>query len=614
MARWDGLFNRDKNKEKVSFRESFEALRYLKPFFRLIWKTSPALTLTNVVLRILKAMLPLAILFVGKLIIDEVILQINNDVADLSLLWRYVAIEFGLAFLSNGLNRLINLMDALLGDLFANRTSEELIEKAATLDLAQFENADFYDKLERARRQTTNRVVLMSQVLTQMQEIITVVFLTAGLVYFEPWLILLLFIAVLPTFLSETYFNQSSYSLVRSWTPERRELDYLRYIGASDNTAKEIKIFGLAEFIRDRFRMLADKYYKANKQLAIKRTIWGSVFHMLGDVAYYGAYVFIILRTVGGLLSVGDLTFLSGSFNRLRNLLQSILTRFSKISESALYLQDYFDFMEMNPEVRNATEPIPVPETISSGFVFEDVGFRYPGTDKWAIRHLSFSLKAGEKLALVGENGAGKTTLVKLLARLYDPTEGRILLEGRDLKDYDVIELRRAIGVIFQDFVKFYFIAAENIAIGSIDEREAREQIVDAARDSLADQVIEQLPEQYDQMLGRRFSGGVDLSGGEWQKVALARAYMRNAQLLILDEPTAALDARAEYEAFQRFAELTKGKTAVLISHRFSTVRMADRILVLKNGKLAEIGSHEELLRTGGLYAELFQLQAKGYQ
>jgi ATP-binding cassette subfamily B protein len=614
MAIWDGLTNREKQHEKVSFKESFKALKYLTPFFKLIWQTSKKLTIANVVLRILKAALPLATLYVGKLIVDEVILQIAADEKSLRYLWQLVAFEFILAISSNIFNRLISLFDALLGDLFSIETSEQLIKKAAILDLQQFENPNFYDKLERARRQTTNRVVLMSQILDQFQEIITIVFLAGGLIYFEPLLIILLIVAVLPSFLSETHFNQSDYSLVRSWTPERRELDYLRYIGASDETAKEIKIFGLADFIKDRFSRLSRKYYEVNKSLAIRRSLWGSVFNILGDLAYYGAYVFILLRTVATVLSVGDLTFLSGAFNRLRNLLQSILTRFSKISESALYLQDYFDFMEIQPSIANVQNALLVPKKIQKGFEFINVGFQYPGTDFWAIRHVSFHLNVGEKLALVGENGAGKTTLVKLLARLYDPTEGQILLDGVDLKSYQLEDLRSNIGVIFQDFIKFHFTAAENISIGSIEEKLKTEKIISAAEDSLANQVIEKLPKQYEQMLGKRFSGGVDLSGGEWQKVALARAYMRDAQLLILDEPTAALDARAEFEAFTRFADLTHGKTAVLISHRFSTVRMANRILVLKNGQLEEIGSHEELIANKGLYAELFNLQAKGYQ
>ncbi|MDH3246113.1 MAG: ABC transporter ATP-binding protein/permease, partial [Saprospiraceae bacterium] len=498
--------------------------------------------------------------------------------------------------------------------LYANHSSVELIQKAASMDLAQFEDPNFYDKLERARRQTTGRVTLMTMVLSQFQDIITVITLAAGLIVFAPLLIVLLIVAIVPSFLNEAYFSRSGYSLVRSWTPERRELDYVRFIGASDVTAKEIKLFGLADFLSERFRKLAHKYYLANRKLAIQRTIWGSIFHIIGDLAYYGAYVLIIIRTVAGILTIGDLTFLSGSFARLRSQLQGIFSRFSRITESSLYLQDYFSFMEIKPRMLLDSGGLTFPDTIREGFRFHGVGFKYPESDNWAVRNVSFTLHPGEKLALVGENGAGKTTLVKLLARLYDPTEGTITLDGIDIREYDLASYRRAIGVIFQDYVKYYFTARENIAVGHIEELENREQIEFAANQSLADQVIDKLPKRYQQVLGKRFAEGKELSGGEWQKIALARAYMKDSKLLILDEPTATLDARAEYEAFQRFAELTVGKTAVLISHRFSTVRMADRILVLKNGEVLELGSHEELLQLNGLYAELFQLQAAGYR
>jgi ATP-binding cassette subfamily B protein len=331
-------------------------------------------------------------------------------------------------------------------------------------------------------------------------------------------------------------------------------------------------------------------------------------------LAYYGAYVLIIVRTVAGALSVGDLTFLSGSFNRLQNQVQNFLSTFTRITESALYLQDYFDFLAIRPGITDGPDAVDPPDRIREGIRFENVGFRYPGTDVWAVRNVSFSLKAGEKLALVGENGAGKTTLVKLLARMYDPSEGAIYLDGTDIRTFRIEAYRKMIGVIFQDYVRFSFTAGENIAVGQIEESGRREQIVGSAEKSLADPVIRKLPGQYEQMLGKRFAEGVDLSGGEWQKIALARAYMRDAQLVILDEPTAALDARAEFEVFKRFAELTAGKTAVIISHRFSTVRMADRILVLKNGQMHELGTHDELLAKQGLYAELFQLQATGYK
>jgi len=601
------------NSKKPSFRDRLDAFKNLPRFFRMIWETSPAMTVGNVIMRIIKAAIPVVMLWVGKLIIDEIIFQMDQPEAFYGNLWLYLGLEFGLAILSDVTNRAITLLDGLLGDLFSNQTSVKLIHHAATLDLYQFEDSEFYDKLERARRQTNSRTVLMSQVLTQVQNIITIGFFAAGLIAFKPILILILVVAILPSFLGETKFSADSYSLTRSWTPQRRELDYLRYIGASDQTAKEVKVFGLANFISDRFKVLADEYYKANRKLSLSRAFWGSALSVIGTGAYYGAYVFIAMDTVAGEISVGQLTFLAGSFLQMRNMLQSIMNRFSQIAESALYLQDLFDFFEIKPTIHNPGKLRPFPDSIQMGFAFDNVSFQYPGAKTYSLRNLSFKLKPGEKLALVGENGAGKTTLVKLLARLYEPTDGRILLEGHDLREYDLNDLRKNVSIIFQDYMKFQLAAGENIAVGNIGEKDDQAAIETSALKSLADTVINKLPGKYGQMLGKRFLGGVELSGGEWQKIALARAYMGNAQLMILDEPTSALDARAENEVFIRFAELMEGKSAVLISHRFSTVRMADRILFLENGSLLELGSHEELMEKDGKYASLFKLQAKGY-
>jgi ATP-binding cassette subfamily B protein len=552
---------------------------------------------------------------VAKLIIDQVVdLTRGAGGHGQQHLWQWVAIELGLAVLSDILDRYITLTDGQLGDLFSNFTSIKIMQHAALLDLDQFEDSAFYDKLERARQQTTGRTILLSQTLNQLQDLISMGFLATALAASNPWLILLLLIAIVPSFLGESYFNGLSYELARSQTPARRELDYVRYMGASDETAKEIKLFDLSGFLIDRFRKLSDKFYVDNKRLALRRSVWGTVFALLGDLGYYAAYVFIILRTVNGKITIGDLTFLAGSFRQFRSMLEGFLTRFTNVSQGAAYLRDLFEFFEIEPRIKQTAKPRPFPVPIRTGFVFEDVGFRYSNSDFWANRHLSFTLHAGEKLALVGENGAGKTTLVKLLARLYDPTEGRILLDGIDLREYDPAVLRSQIGIIFQDYLRYQMTLAQNIAVGNIREKENRELIESAARQSLAHLLSERLPGRYDQALGRRFNQGVELSGGEWQKIALARAYMRDAQLLILDEPTSALDARAEFEVFQRFADLTKGKSAVLISHRFSTVRMADRILVLDKGEQIEIGSHAELLKKEGRYAELFNLQARGYQ
>lgn len=601
--------------EQLTFRQRLYSLQNLPKFFKLVWQTSPFLTIANAALRILKSATPVAILYIGKLIIDQVV-QISHGKQNISsnFLWKLVAIEFGLAILSDVLNRSITLMDSLLGDLFSNHTSVKIIEHAATLDLEQFENSIFYDKMERARQQTVGRTILLSQVLSQLQDVITMGFLSAGLMFFNPWLIILLLISIIPAFLGEAYFNDQSFTLNRRQTPERRELDYIRFLGASDETAKEIKIFNLSNFIVSRFRQLSNKFYHANRALIIKRSFWGSLLSMLGSAGYYGAYIFIILKAVNGKITIGDLTFLAGSFRQLRTLLEGILNRFTSVSQGAIYLSDFFEFFEIKSQIVAPVKARIFPNPIQQGFTFENVGYKYINSENWATRHLNFTLNVGEKLALVGENGAGKTTLVKLLARLYEPTEGKILLDGYDLREYDIDDLRMQIGIIFQDYLRYQMTIAQNIAAGNIIEKENRKLIKSSAKQSLANVFIEAFKNNYDQQLGRRFNEGVELSGGQWQKIALARAYMRDAQIMILDEPTAALDARAEYEVFQRFVELTNGKTSVLISHRFSTVRMADRILVLDKGELLEMGNHEELLQKNGKYAELFQLQAKGYQ
>ena len=608
-----------------SMRERLGALRNLPPFLKLVWQTSPWMTVSNLALRMLRAVLPVLLLYVGKLIIDEVVGLSRSgalpadwrgwwDSEQLQRLYLLLVAELALAILSDLLGRVVSLIDSLLSERLNNVTSVRLMEHAATLDLEDFEDSELQDRLDRARRQAMGRMTLLAQLLAQAQDLVTIMVFGASLALYAPWLIALLILAVLPAFVGEAHFNALSYSLNYQWTPERRELDYVRQTGASTETAKEVKIFGLNAFLIARYKVLSEKFYAANRLLVISRAWWGGLLTALGTLGYYVAYALIALRTVRGEFSIGDLTFLVGSFRRMRNLLESLLTSLSQVAGQALYLDDLFSFFEIKPEIVSPTNPRPFPDSIQQGFAFEDTGFIYPGAERWAVRHLNFTLHPGEVLALVGENGAGKTTLVKLLARLYDPDEGRILLDGYDLKDYDLATLRANIGVIFQDFVRYHLTAAENIAVGRIEARDDRNRIEEAAKRALAHEVISKLPRAYDQVIGKRFKNGVDLSGGEWQKIAIARAYMRDAQLLMLDEPTAALDARAEFDVFQRFKELSVGKTAVLISHRFSTVRMADRVLVLHAGQVEEIGTHEELLAAGNRYAELFELQAAGYR
>ncbi len=609
------------------WRERLRATRHLPRLLLLVWETNRRLATLMVGLRALRALVPIAVLWVGKLIIDHVVGLVTGDAAARRLggpalqeLWVLLAIEFGLAVVGEVLARLSALVESLLGDLVANRTSVQLMEHAASLDLAQLENAEINDKLDRARRQTVGRIGLVTGLLSMVQDVVTLASLAVALTVYVPWLLVLLALAVLPSFLGESRFAALSYSLLYSWTQERRQLDYLRYVGASDVSAKEVKLFGLARFLVGRYADLSGEFYEANRVLALRRAVISSLLALVGTLGYYGAYAAIIYLTVtghqspAGPFTIGVLTFLAASFRQSRDMIQRTLLGASQLVEQSLYLDDLFSFLALEPKIRSAPAAPPVPVPVREGFVFDNVGFHYPGSERWAVRRLSFSLRPGERLALVGENGAGKTTLAKLLARLYDPTEGRILLDGRDLREYDIESLRRNVGVIFQDYVRYDFALGENIAIGDVARVDERPAIETAAERSLANTVAARLAGGYDQMLGRRFEGSVDLSGGEWQKVALARAYLRDAQLLILDEPTAALDARAEYEVFQRFADLTVGRMAVLISHRFSTVRMADRILVLLEGELVEHGTHDELVARGGLYAELFHLQAAGYR
>ncbi|MDP5308964.1 ABC transporter ATP-binding protein [Paracoccus spongiarum] len=609
----------------ASYAARWAALKNLPPFLRMVWAASPGLTLAMIGLRLARAVIPVTMLWIGKLIIDEVVRLIalaprpetlagwwqSGLAGDLLLL---IAAELGLALASDLLGRLVTYADSLLQEKLVISLSIRLMDHAADLDLASFEDAGFQDRLDRARRQTMGRIPLVNQIMQQMQDAVTVASFGAGLIAYNPWLVLLLLAALIPAFLGEIHFNALTYAMNWRRAPERRERDYLRMIGATSDSAKEVKIFGLNRFLRDRYLELAQRFYAENRAILGRQLAVMALLTGLGTLCYYGAYLWIIGRTLTGGLSLGDLTFLSGSFLRLRGLIEGLLSSFSSMASQALYLDDLYAFFRETPRIAAPARPRPVPDPIRQGFTFEDVGFHYPEAGRWAVRGLSFHLAAGETVALVGENGAGKTTIVKLLCRLYEPTEGRILLDGHDLREFDPERLREAVGVIFQDFVRYAMSASDNIAAGRISAREDRDRIVTAAGRALADQVIARLPGGYDQMVGKRFARGVELSGGEWQKLAIARAYMREAQVLVLDEPTAALDARAEFEVFQRFKDLSAGRTALLISHRFSSVRMADRILVLADGRVEAQGSHDALIAQGGRYRELFELQAQGYR
>ncbi|HEV2382327.1 MAG TPA: ABC transporter ATP-binding protein [Terriglobia bacterium] len=597
-----------------TWRKRLKALRNIPPVLHIVWESGPGVVTSGTILRVFVALIPLGLLAVTRWIIDAVVARVARHQALIPHFWWLVALEFALAALSSLLTRAVDYCDTLLADKFVFHISTRIMQHASRLDLASYEDPVFYDKLERARVQATDRLGMVRAVGQVIQQIITTATLAAGIFVYSPWLLVVLVACVVPAFLGESHFALLGYSLAFSQTPAKRQLDYLRLLGASKESAKELKLFSLAPFLTAEFTRLSRDIYHQNVSLAKRRLLAGALLSLLSTIGYYGAYAWVIYETVAGRFSVGTLTFLAGAIAGASTNIQMVFSSFSSIADQALFLTDLLDFFAVKPSVGSKPNALPAPRPVRSGVEFRNVSFTYPGTRRLVLSHLNFRLAASERVALIGENGQGKTTIVKLLTRLYDPTEGQILLDGVDLREYNLEDLVSQIAVIFQDFMRYDLTAAENIAVGQIRDHQDHSRIEAAARKSLAHGVVERLPRGYEQMLGRRFEGGVDLSGGEWQKLALARAYLRDAQLLILDEPTASLDARSEHEVFERFAELTAGKMALLISHRFSTVRMADRILVLENGRVAEEGSHADLMASAGRYSEMFELQAASYR
>ncbi len=596
------------------WRERATALRNVPPVLKIVWDSSPPVVIFGLISRVFSSLLPIGLLWITKLIIDAIVRAVSAHQRVSPAFWWLVAAEFSLAVLNSVLTRTIDYSDSLLADKYTRHVSIRVMDHAASLDLMAYEDPVFYDRLERARVQATDRLVMIQAIGRLVQQAITTITLSISIMLFSPWLMLLLVAGVIPAFLGESHFALLGYAKNFRQTPVRRQLDYLRVLGGSKEAAKELKLFGLRKFLLERFTGLSDEIYKENVALSRLKLIAGSLLSIVGTAGYYSAYVFVIWRTVSGSLSIGTLTFLTGAIQQASSNIQQIFSTLAAIGDQALFLTDLLAFFDMKPTIRSKPNALAAPRPIVRGVEFRNVTFQYPGNSRKVLDHISFQLHPAERLALIGENGEGKTTIVKLMTRLYDPTEGQVLLDGVDLREYDLEDLHREIGVIFQDFMRYEMTARENIAVGRIEEIGNQELLQEAAHKSMADAVIGRLPGIYDQMLGRRFEQGVDLSGGEWQKVALARAYLRDAQLLILDEPTAALDARSEFEVFRRFSELTTGKMALFISHRFSTVRSADRILVLANGKIAEEGTHDQLSRLGGRYAEMFEMQASSYR
>jgi ATP-binding cassette subfamily B protein len=599
---------------RSGWQERLAALRNVPPVLKIVWESGPVVVALGLIFRLIVAVLPVALLWITKIIIDAIVHAVSSHQPVSPRFWWLVVAEFGVAIFLSILSRGIDYLDSLLADKYTRHVSIAVMKHASELDLIAYEDPVFYDRLERARVQATDRLGMIQSIGRLVQQMITAVTMSVTIVVYSPWLLLLLIAGVLPAFLGESHFAFLGYAKNFRQTPIKRQLDYLRLLGGSKEAAKELKLFGLSRFLTNRFADLSNQIYGEDVSLARRRLIAGVGLSVIGTLGYYSAYAWVIWRTLAGALSIGTLTLLAGAIQQASLNIQQVFSTLAGIADQALFLTDLLAFFEMQPTIRSKPNALPAPRPIRRGFEFRDVSFSYPGTERLVLNRLNFHLHPGERVALIGENGEGKTTIVKLITRLYDPTEGQVLLDGIDLREYDLEDLYREIGVIFQDFMRYEMTARENIASGLIAQVDDLALLKTAARKSLADQVIERLPKNYEQMLGRRFEGGVDLSGGEWQKVALARAYLRNAQLLILDEPTAALDARSEFEVFRRFAELTEGKMALFISHRFSTVRMADRIVVLEKGRIAEEGTHEQLSMLGGRYAEMFELQAASYR
>lgn len=568
------------------------------------------------VLSILQGLMPAATVLITRWLIDSVVYGIVHHT--ISPIWLPVIFQLAAGLVSNLLSTLSNTSQQLLQELVSNRTQLLILEKANTLDLAFFENAEFYDKLRNATDQSTYQpVTMVSQTFGLLQTIVTLFSMIIILLQLAWWLAIIALIVPIPSFIASSRYGWRGYQLMRRQSPERRLMAYFNRVLTTDQYNKEIKLFDLGNYFVERFRTLAVKFYEEKKSVLLRRYMIGFLWTSITVIANAGIYLYVALQTVMGRITLGGLTLYTQTAIQTGQNFQSFLNGVSSTYENNLYVNTLFEFLEYEPKLVSPENPQPIEaeaETKGLEIEFRDVSFTYPDKDEPALRKVSFTIHAGEAIALVGYNGAGKTTIVKLLTRLYDPDEGEILIGGRNIKEYDLKELREHVGVIFQDYVTYYMSARENIGVGRIADVENQPMVVSAAQKSGANAVIERLNDGYDTVLGRWFEKGAQLSGGEWQKVALARAFMRDAGILILDEPTSSLDAQAEYDVFARFRILTHDKTAIFISHRFSTVRLADRILVLEHGGIIESGSHSQLMELDGRYAELFNLQAEAYR
>ena len=592
-----------------------ELFGHTRRTMRLVWSSSPSLLVYLSGLSLAGAVLPLFVAYAGKRIIDAVVQHSRA----LTLDW--VALELLFVALSAATQRGQGLVRSLLGARLGTDVNVQILDKALRLDLSFFEDAEFYDKLTRARREASSRpVALLSESFALVQNVVTLLGYAVMLAHFSAWIVIGLLVATLPATLSEMRYSKIAFR-IRNWrSPESRKLLYLEYVLANDEHVKEVKLFGIGPHLLDRYRTLAESFFEEDKKLAIRRALLTHVFSLIGTFAFYGTYAVMAVAAALARITLGNLTLYVVSLRQGQQAFQSVLSGIGNLYEHNLYMSNLFAYIELaeasdRTQLERAQRRVGVEPSAETGIRFENVGFHYPGKDTWALRHIDLVIAPGDSIALVGENGAGKTTFVKLLAGLYEPSEGRIVLDGRDLSTWDPEELRRRFGVLFQDFNKYQLKLRENIGLGSVNHLADEPRIERAAERGGAGELLKTLPGGLDAALGHWFEKGSELSGGQWQKVALARAFMREeADILVLDEPTAALDAESEHAVFERFRELAKGRTTIVISHRFPTVRMAKNIIVLEQGQIVEHGSHEMLLEQNGKYARMFKLQAQGYQ
>jgi ATP-binding cassette subfamily B protein len=599
-------------------RRTWEAFGNTPRAFRLVWECSWPATLAMAGLTLLSGALPAVQAWAGKLIVDGVVTAIDQGMPPargLSYIAPYLGLEFGLILIGTIASQLRSLAEHLLHSQLTNHVSTLIMNKALSLDLSFFEDAGFYDKLQNARREADQRALrIVNDGFFLLQNILTLISLAALLIRFSPLLALILFGAVVPTFIAQSRYARLTFRVITWRAPESRRLDYLDELLTSYETVKEVKLFNLGKTLLDRYHSLFWRFYNEDKAIAVRRTLGSLGWGLLSTLSYYASYAWIIWRAVAGAITLGDMTMYIVVFRQAQTSFRLLFEGLGALYENTLFLDNLFSYLAQETAMPIPARGRQAPSRIRQGIEFQNISFRYPDSQDYALRGVNLHIRRGERIALVGPNGSGKTTLVKLLTRLYDPTEGRILLDGVDLQEYDLPSLHQRVGVIFQDFVQFHLTVRENIGFGQVEALEDRSRVVNAAQKGGAHPIIERLPEGYETWLGRRWEKGYELSGGEWQKISLSRAFMRDAEVLVLDEPTASLDAEAEYEVFQRFGELTAGRIAVLISHRFSTVRMADRIVVIEGGHITEVGGHMELLERGGTYSRLFNLQAEGYR